>query len=103
MRRAVTTMIFHVVLCYNWCKNLEWLYRNVACRYNRCSATTVVARHIKSIFIFVYVVFKFSSVFFYRACVLVTRVSAAKHMIIGATSRYNDMLFHVARRYNVIL
>jgi hypothetical protein len=33
----------------------------------------------------------------------VNNISAVKHIVFGATSRYNVMLFHVARRYNVIL
>jgi hypothetical protein len=46
---------------------------------------------IKSLFVVVYLVFN------------VINISVIKSMIFGGTSRYNGMIFHVARRYNVIL
>jgi hypothetical protein len=57
-----------------------------------CAATTVVAeRHIKILFVVVYVVIN------------VNNISVIKHMIFGATNRYNGRIFHVMHRYNAIL
>jgi hypothetical protein len=53
--------------------------------------TILAARHFKSLFVVVYLVFN------------VNNISAVKHVIFGSTSRYNVMIFHVAHRYNVIL
>jgi hypothetical protein len=52
-------------------------------------ATTVLAaHHIKSLLVVVYIA---------------VRISAEKHMIFDATSRYNAIIFHVAPHYKVIL
>jgi hypothetical protein len=89
----------------------------------RTATTIVVVRHIKSLFVFVYVVFifprflaircesyhrqyilqRFRPLFLTHNSIKCKQILASKHMIIGATSSYNGMIFHMARRYNAIL